>query len=73
MDLHSGHEFFVTLTYDGATLQMVLKDLTRKTQITHSFPIDIPSITGNTAHVGFTAGTGLSSADQEIVSWQFSS
>jgi Legume lectin domain len=73
IDLHSGHQFRVTLTYDGATLQMNLKDLTTATQITHSFPIDIPSITGNTAHVGFTAGTGLSKADQEILSWQFSS
>jgi hypothetical protein len=66
MDLHSGHQFLVTLTYDGVTLQMVLKDRTLKTQITQSFLIDIPSITGNTAHVGFTAGTGLSS-------WLFSS
>ena len=73
MDLHSGHQFLVTLTYDGATLQMVLKDRTLKTQITHSFPIDIPSIAGNTAHVGFTAGTGLSTADQDILSWQFRS
>jgi hypothetical protein len=73
IDLHSGHQFRVTLAYDGATLQMNLKDLTTAAQITHSFPIDIPSITGNTAHVGFTAGTGLSKADQEILSWQFSS
>jgi outer membrane protein assembly factor BamB len=73
MDLHSGHPFLVTLTYDGATLQVVLKDLALVMQITRPFPIDIPSITGNTAHVGFTAGTGLTSADQEILSWQFSS
>jgi hypothetical protein len=73
IDFHSGHQFLVTLDYDGVTLQLALKDLTLKTQITHSFPIDIPSITGNSAHVGFTAGTGLSSADQEILSWQFTS
>jgi Legume lectin domain len=73
IDLHSGHQFLVTLNYDGTTLQMALKDMTLQTQITRSFAIDIPSIAGNTAHVGFTAGTGLSSADQEILSWQFSS
>jgi hypothetical protein len=73
IDLHSGHQFLVTLDYDGATLKMVLKDMTLQTQINRSFAIDIPSIAGNTAHVGFTAGTGLSSADQEILSWQFSS
>jgi Legume lectin domain len=73
IDLHSGHQFLVTLDYDGATLRIALKDLTLNTQITHAFPIDIPGITGNTAFVGFTAATGLSSADQEILSWQFNS
>jgi hypothetical protein len=73
IDLHSGHQFLVTLDYDGATLRMALKDLTLNTQITHAFPIDIPAITGNAAFVGFTAATGLSSADQEILSWQFNS
>jgi hypothetical protein len=73
MDLHSGHQFLVNLAYDGLNLQMTLKDLSLTTQITRSFAIDIVTITGQTAHVGFTAGTGLSSADQEILSWQFSS
>jgi len=73
IDLHSGHQFRVTLGYDGMTLQVVIRDLTLLREITRSFGIDIPMITGNTAHVGFTAGTGLLNADQEIVSWQFSS
>jgi hypothetical protein len=73
IDLHSGHPFRVTLNYDGTTLQVVLRDLTLLREITRSFVVDIPTITGNTAHVGFTAGTGLLSAEQEIVSWQFSS
>ncbi len=73
IDLHSGHHFRATLAYDGATLKVVLRDLTLLKEITQSFAVDIPAITGNTAHVGFTAGTGLLSADQEIVSWQFSS
>jgi hypothetical protein len=73
IDLHSGHQFLVTLNYDGATLQSVLKDMTTRTEITRSFAIDIPATTGNTAHVGFTAGTGLSVADQDIIAWQFAS
>ena len=73
MDLHSGHQFVTTLSYDGATLRVILKDLTLRTQIARSLPIDIPSITGSPAHVGFSAGTGLSSADQEILSWQYNS
>jgi hypothetical protein len=73
INLHSGHQFRVTLVYDGTTLQATLRDLTLLKEVSRSFPINIPSITGATAHVGFTAGTGLLSADQEIVSWQFTS
>jgi hypothetical protein len=73
IDLHSGHQFLVTLVYDGANLQMTLKDLSLTTQIMRSFAIDIVSVTGAVAHVGFTAGTGFLSADQEILSWQFNS
>lgn len=73
MDLHSGHQFRVTLAYDGTTLQALIRDLTLLKEVSHSFAIGIPSITGPTAHVGFTAGTGFLNADQEIVSWQFTS
>lgn len=73
IDLHSGHQFRVTLVYDGATLQTTIRDLVLLKELSRSFVIDIPAITGNTAHVGFTAGTGLLTADHEIVSWQFTS
>jgi len=73
INLHSGHQFRVTLAYDGTNLQTVLRDLTLLKEVSRSFAINIPLITGNTALVGFTAGTGLSSADQEIMSWQFTS
>jgi len=71
MDLHSGHQIRVSLDYDGNTLTLVLRDLTLLKEISRSFSIDIPSLTGANAHVGFTAGTGLLSADQDILSWQF--
>jgi hypothetical protein len=73
IDLHAGHQFRVALVYDGTTLQIVIRNLTLLREVSRSFAINIPLITGNTAHVGFTAGTGLLSADQEIVSWQFTS
>jgi hypothetical protein len=73
MDLHSGHQFRVTLDYDGATLTAILRDLTLLKEISRSFSIDIPLVTGTSAHVGFTAGTGFLSADHEIVSWQYTS
>ena len=43
---HSGHQFRVTLTYDGVTLQAVVRDLILQTQIARTFTIDIPAITG---------------------------
>jgi hypothetical protein len=73
INLHSGHPFRVVLTYDGTTLQAVVTDLTLQTQITRSFTIDIPGITGKTAFVGFTGGTGGLSANEDILSWQFNS
>lgn len=71
ISLHSGHHFRVTVSYDGTTLTAVVRDQDLHFEITRSFPIDIPAITGTTAHVGFTAGTGLLSANQDILSWQF--
>jgi len=73
MNLRSSHQFRVTLTYDGATLQAVVRDLTLQTQITRAFPFNIAAITGNTAFVGFTGGTGGLNANLDILSWQFTS
>ena len=73
MNLRSSHQFRVTLTYDGATLQAVVRDLTLQTQITRAFPFNIAAITGNTAFVGFTGGTGGLNANLDVLSWQFTS
>src|SRR5262249_49375020 len=41
---------------------------------TTSFKVNIPSVVGgNTAFVGFTGGTGGSTATQEILTWTYSS
>jgi hypothetical protein len=73
INFHSGHQFRATLTYDGTTLQCVIRDLTLQTEITRAFPIDIPAITGNSAFVGFTGATGGLTANEDILSWQFTS
>ena len=40
---------------------------------TTSWPVNIPTtVGGNTALVGFTAGTGYSTANQDIVTWTYS-
>ena len=63
------------LNYDGTTLTMSITDTVNPTQtFTTSWPIDIPStVGGNTAFVGFTGGTGGSTAIQEIITWSYNS
>ena len=47
------------ITYDGEALTLTITDLVTQASWSHPFAIDIPSIVGgNTAYVGFTAGTG---------------
>jgi Legume lectin domain len=73
VNLHSGDTFQVHMTYDGKTLTMTITDTVVTTDtFTISFPINIPTtVGGNTAFVGFTAGTGSMTATQEILTWTF--
>ena len=73
VNLHSGDVFDVKMNYDGATLTLIITDSTTPTHtFTTSFPIDIPAtVGGNTAFVGFTAGTGGQTAKQEILNWTY--
>ncbi len=60
------------LTYNGATLTLSITDLVTRATWSHPFKINIPAtVGGNTAYVGFTAGTGGESATQQILSWTF--
>ena len=62
------------MTYDGTTLSITITDTaTPSSTFTTSWPVDIPTIVGaNTAYVGFTAGTGSTTATQEILGWTYS-
>jgi hypothetical protein len=74
VNLHSGDIFQVHLTYDGTTLSMTITDTAVPADtFTITFPINIPTTVGaSTAFVGFTAGTGGSTATQEIIGWTYS-
>jgi hypothetical protein len=64
----------VHITYDGATLSMTITDFSVNATFSTSWPINIPqTIGGNTAFVGFTAGTGGLTASQKIETWTFAS
>ena len=74
VNLHSGDIFQVHMTYDGTTLTMTITDTVTSATFTTSWAINIPrTVGGNTALVGFTAGTGGQTAKQEIITWTFGS
>jgi hypothetical protein len=74
INLHSGDVFQVYLTYDGTTLTLTIQDnTTPEYSFTTSWPVNIPAtVGGNTGYVGFTAGTGGETAQQEIITWTYS-
>jgi hypothetical protein len=72
INLHSGDEMDANLTYNGAVLTLTLTDMVTSATWSHPFTINIPAtVGGNSAYVGFTAGTGGLSATQQILSWTF--
>jgi hypothetical protein len=58
--------------YNGTTLTLNLTDTVTNSTFSQAYTVNIPSTVGaNTAYVGFTAGTGGSSAIQNIKSWTY--
>src|SRR5205823_5129390 len=56
---------------DGMTLTMTITDTTTNAAFTTSWPIDIPTtVGGNTALVGFTSATGVSTITQ-VINWTY--
>jgi len=74
VNLHSGDTLHAHLTYDGTTLILTLSDTVTGASFTTSKAINIPAtVGGNSAYVGFTAGTGGATAVQQIATWTYSS
>lgn len=73
IDLHSGHIFKVTVTFDGSEMKAAIVDATaRGKTFVATQNIDLVSVLETTdAIVGFTAGTGANKSQQEILSWSF--
>ena len=70
VNLHSTDVFNVQMSYNGSNLTMVLTDANTNATFTHTWAINIPSTVGSdVAYVGFTAGTGIHTAIQEIIGW----
>jgi fibronectin type 3 domain-containing protein len=72
IDLHSGHVFSVSLSYDGTTLTEQITDTVTNATFSQSYLVNIPGLVGGTqAFVGFTGGTGGLTATQDILSWTY--
>ncbi len=72
--LSSGDTMAAQLVYNGTTLTLNLTDTVTNDTFSQSFTVNIPSTVGaNTAYVGFTGGTGGSTAIQNIKTWTFTS
>jgi glucose/arabinose dehydrogenase len=71
VDLNDGQLHTAWIDYDGLTdvLNVYVGDNAKPLQATLSTTIDLTSIVGNQAYVGFTAGTGFIGAQQEILNW----
>jgi hypothetical protein len=72
INLNSGDEFSVTLTYNGTTLSEVLTDTKTGATYTQNYSANIPAaIKANTAFIGFGGGTGAAVDDVYIDSWTY--
>jgi hypothetical protein len=73
VNLSSGHPFKVHMSYDGTALTMTITDTLNSAQTcTTSWNVNIPgTVGGNTAYIGFTGATGVSVANQDILTWSY--
>jgi hypothetical protein len=73
INMQSGHEFKVTLTYNGSTLTEAVTDTVTNASFTHTYTgVNIPAAIGaDTAFVGFGGGTGAATVDGYIDSWTY--
>jgi len=73
INLHSGDVFHTHITYDGATLTLVLTDTKTNATFTKAFLLNLASTIGSSnAYVGFTGSTGGKASTQQILSWTYS-
>jgi hypothetical protein len=64
----------ITLTYDGNALAETIMDLSSGASFSHSYTVDIRSLVrSDSAFVGFSGGTALFTALQDILTWRFDS
>ena len=72
IDLTSGHPIACTLSYNGSTLTLSMKDTVTNATFSTNWSVDIPTEVGaDTAYVGFTASLYTGPSQQEVTAWTF--
>ncbi len=72
IDLHSGHVMQVHVAYYNGTLSYTITDTVTGAAVTETATVNIPTVVGSDyAYVGFTGGTGGSTATQDILTWTY--
>lgn len=72
INLYSGHVMAGHVVYDGTILTLTLQDTVTNAQFRTSWPVNIPAVVGgNSAWVGFTAGT-IPAVSNNLLTWSFS-
>jgi hypothetical protein len=72
INLHSGHVFYVDISYHGTTLSETIVDTQTGAFVVETYTVNIPALVGgNAAYVGFTGGTGDLTSTQKILTWTF--
>lgn len=70
--LISGHILHSHITYDGTNLTLLLTDAITSASFTTTYAVNLGSVVGSaTAYVGFTAGTGGSTMNANILDWTY--
>ena len=70
--LHSNHQIQFDIRYDGQNLTQSILDLSTGNRSTSSYALNIPNIVGgDTAYVGFTAGSGRAYGNQFVTSFSY--
>jgi LysM repeat protein len=72
INLSSGDPIACTLTYNGTTLSLSMKDTVTGGTFSTQWNVDIPSQVGaDTAYVGFTASLYTAPSTQDVTAWTF--
>ncbi len=72
INLRSYDKMQVDMTYNGLVLSVTLTDLTTKKTETQNYTVNIPAIVGgNTAWIGFTAGSGSNTILPQVFNWTY--